>query len=331
MKSIAVFNNKGGVGKTTLLCNLAAYLAIGRKKRVLIVDADPQCNATQSLFSDGAVEKLYENDSSFTIYSVVQPLSVGKGYSQELDPKRSHSFRIDVIPGDPRLALTEDLLATDWTRGISGDTRGLRTSFLFNHLLERCDEYDFVLFDMGPSLGSINRAVLIAVDYFISPMSIDIFSLRAIENIAISFDKWQRQLKSGLDLNEDPGSLEIENPGWRLQFAGYVTQQYTAKRDVEGRRRPVKAFEKIMKQIPAEITEHFLGGGAESVPGVKYELGTIPTLHSLIPMSQTSRKPIFELKAADGVVGAHFSKVKEYTSIIRGITDRLLTNLDQLD
>lgn len=330
MKSIAVFNNKGGVGKTTLLCNLAAFLAIGCDKRVLVIDADPQCNATQSLFHDNIIEQLYDDLTNFTIYSVVQPLSVGKGFSQELEPKRATSFRIDVVPGDPRLALTEDLLATDWTRGISGDTRGLRTSFLFTHLLERCGDYDFVLFDMGPSLGSINRAVLIAADYFISPMSIDIFSLRAIENISISFAKWQRQLKSGLELNEDPQALEIENPGWRLRFAGYVTQQYTAKRDVEGRRRPVKAFEKIMKQIPSEVKEHFLDAGVASVPGLKYELGTIPTLHSLIPMSQTSRKPIFELKAADGVVGAHFSKVKEYTGIIAGIADRLLHNVEQL-
>ena len=330
VRSIAVFNNKGGVGKTTLLCNLAAYLAIGRHKRVLVIDADPQCNATQSLFHDDTVEDLYEDETNFTIYSVVQPLSVGKGYSQQLLPKRSESFGVDVVPGDPRLALTEDLLATDWTRGISGDTRGLRTSFLFTHLLERCGNYDFVLFDMGPSLGSINRAVLIATDFFISPMSIDIFSLRAIENIAISFEKWQRQLKSGLELNEDRSALEIENPGWRLRFAGYVTQQYTAKRDVEGRRRPVKAFETIMKQIPAEVTKHFLAGGSTAVAGMKYELGTIPTLHSLIPMSQTSRKPIFELKASDGVVGAHFSKVKEYTEIIRGISDGLLKNLELL-
>lgn len=330
VKSIAVFNNKGGVGKTTLLCNLAAYLSIGRKKHVLVVDADPQCNATQSLFSDDIIEDLYEDESNFTIYSVVQPLSIGKGYSQSLLPKKSFSFNIDVLPGDPRLALTEDLLATDWTRGISGDTRGLRTSFLFTHLLERCDDYDFVLFDMGPSLGSINRAVLIATDFFISPMSIDIFSLRAIENIAISFDKWRRQLKSGLELNEDPDSLEIENPGWRLQFAGYVTQQYTAKRDIAGKRRPVKAFEKIMTKIPNEVNKYFLDEGSSAVEGVRYELGTIPTLHSLIPMSQTSRKPIFELKAADGVVGAHFSKVKEYKETITGIADRLLANVELL-
>jgi Mrp family chromosome partitioning ATPase len=51
-KSIAFFNNKGGVGKTTLLCNVAAYAAEEHGLKVLVIDADPQCNATQYMFDD---------------------------------------------------------------------------------------------------------------------------------------------------------------------------------------------------------------------------------------------------------------------------------------
>jgi cellulose biosynthesis protein BcsQ len=165
MQSIAVFNNKGGVGKTTLLCNLAAYLAIAKKRRVLVVDADPQCNATQNLFSDETIEDIYENRTSFTIYSVIRPLSLGRGYSEEIRPRHSAHFHVDIIAGDPRLGLTEDLLANDWSQAIAGDTRGLRTTLLFNQLLSLCTRYDYVIFDMGPSLGSINRAVLIAAAF----------------------------------------------------------------------------------------------------------------------------------------------------------------------
>lgn len=62
MKSIAFFNNKGGVGKTTLLCNVAGYLALHKNAKVLVIDADPQCNATQSLFSDETLDLIYKKN-----------------------------------------------------------------------------------------------------------------------------------------------------------------------------------------------------------------------------------------------------------------------------
>jgi cellulose biosynthesis protein BcsQ len=65
MKSIAFFNNKGGVGKTTLVVNLAAYFALRLKKRVLVIDADPQCNATQAMFSDDFIDKRYSSKLAF--------------------------------------------------------------------------------------------------------------------------------------------------------------------------------------------------------------------------------------------------------------------------
>lgn len=330
MKSIAVFNNKGGVGKTTLLTNLAAHLALKHQKKILVIDADPQCNATQSLFHDYQLDSFYEKRSTATtIHSVVAPLSKGRGFANDISTTYSPNFGLDVLIGDPNLGLTEDLLATDWVQGVAGDVRGLRTTLLFSQLLERFGDYDFAFFDVGPSLGSINRAVLLSCDYYLTPMSLDIFSLRAIENISKSLENWKTRYSRGLELIRNPAEdLEVVSPDWDLDFIGYVTQQYTFKRDSTGKARPVKAFEKIMAKVPEVINANIAN---PRIALDELHLGSIPTLHSLIPLSQISRKPIFTLQGSDGVVGAHFSKVKEFESTIAGISSKLLANIAEAE
>lgn len=327
MKSIAFFNNKGGVGKTTLLCNVAAYFATEMKKKVLVIDADPQCNATQYMFKDNELDYLYQETSSFTIYSVIRPLAQGRGYSKDVKIRKSKTFNVDVIPGDPRLALTEDLLARDWGTATAGDTRGIRTSLLFVELLERYDHYDLVFFDVGPSLGSINRAVLLGCDYFVSPMSTDIFSLKAIENIANWFGDWTKKWKSGLKNSDaEEGDIPVKIPRL-VTFAGYVTQQYLAKADSSGARRPVKAYDRIFSQVDNIVKEKFSKNVQLISDNVDYKLGTIPNLFSLIPMSQSSRKPIFGLASVDGVRGAHFAKVKDAEQTFAAVAGKLTNNI----
>lgn len=324
MKSISFFNNKGGVGKTTLLCNVAAYLAMNKKLKICVVDADPQCNATQYFFSDDEVDEIYANSDSFTIYKVIEPLSQGEGYTTSLEVKRSKSFSLDVIPGDPRLALTEDLLAKDWGEVKSGEIRGMKTNLVFSNLLERLDEYDLVLFDVSPSLGAINRSILLTSDFFVSPMSIDIFSLRAFENIAKWINDWSSAWRKGVANVSDETRRQTYVRYDSAKFIGYVTQQYMAKRDIHGERRPVKAYEDIRKEIDSIILKNFVG---DRTPAEPYELGTVPNLFSLVPMSQKSHKPVFELLAKDGVVGAHFTKVKEAKQIFGQVANEILDRI----
>ncbi len=327
MQSVAFFNNKGGVGKTTLLCNVAAFVALNRHKRILIIDADPQCNATQLLLSESDVEEMYDKYNKFTINSIVNPLSLGKGYAESISVLTVPDYGVDLLPGDPRLALKEDLLSKDWQDSIAGDIRGLRTSFLFSQLLAKCEEYDFVFFDMGPSLGSINRAVLLACDFFLSPMSIDIFSLRAIENIATSLVEWKRKLAHGVTQADQAQLADLpDNGSFEVKFLGYVAQQYIQKSS-QGVRRAVFSYDKIMKRIPGVIESNFGQKLQPSAPKIDYSLGTIPNLFSLIPMSQSAHKPVFELKAKDGVRGAHFSKVKDAYDIFEAVTKGIEKNI----
>ncbi len=331
MFATAIFNNKGGVGKTTLLCNLAAFLALERGKRVLVVDADPQCNATQAMFSDIELETLYDDDHRFSVYSVINPLSLGRGYAEKFHTVQKESFGVDILVGDPRLALLEDLLAKDWSSGLGGEIRGLKTTFVFRDLLERCGDYDFVFFDVGPSLGAINRAVLMACDFFISPMSIDIFSLRAIENIRVALETWTKHLANGISLAQDKEALQmLPKSALDIRFAGYVTQQYTAKTTGTGEKRAVKAYEKIMRRVPQSIDKNFVKVLQPKKRALNYQLGSVPNLHSLVPMAQVARRPIFELKAKDGVVGAHFTKVRDSKDLFEVVAERFIANVASL-
>lgn len=331
MRSIVVFNNKGGVGKTTLLCNVAAYLQKVKNKKVIIVDMDPQCNATAYMFPFPQIEQIYTK-SKKTIYEIVKPLQRGIGFQKgELPILTSPHFEVDVIVGDPDLSLSEDFLSKDWLDGKAGDFRGLQTTLMFRDLLSKLDDYDFVFFDVGPSLGALNRSVLAASDFFIVPMSSDIFSIQALENIAKSLKEWKKQLTRGLlDFKEKEGeAFLIDNVevSWHIQFAGYITQQYTAK-TVGGKKQPVKAYEKIIKKIPSTVKKYLME--LNSAELIKPKIGEITNLHSLVPLSQNSSVPIFALKAEHGVVGAHFNKVKEFEETLEEITINLLDNLDSL-
>lgn len=331
MKSIVIFNNKGGVGKTTLLCNLSAYLTIKKHEKVIVIDADPQCNATAYLFPYPKIEEIYHDDEG-TIYEIIKPVQRGKGYlKSKLPILRSPNFKVDVIVGDPKLSLAEDFLGKDWIDGKSGDHRGLQTTLVFKDLVAKLVDYDYVIFDVGPSLGALNRSVLLACDYFLIPMSSDIFSLRAIENISLALNEWKEGLEAGINeykrKEKEDFTIDEKEVKWNLQFIGYVTQQYTAK-TVDGKKIPVNAYEKIIKKIPSTIKKE-LSSFNKHIQSLEFKLGEIPSLHSLVPLSQNASAPIFNLQAKDGVVGAHFNKVREFEQVIGQICQKFEHNIEK--
>ena len=108
-------------------------------------------------------------------------------------------------------------------------------------------------------------------------------------------------------------------------FAGYVTQQYLAKKR-EGQRRAVDAYERIMRRIPELIKYAYISNLQPQLDSIDYDLGTVPNLYSLVPMFQSSCKPVFILEARDGALGAHFSKAKD----VKDILERIASNLERI-
>jgi len=131
MKSLAFFNNKGGVGKTTLLCNVAAFFANEMSKSVLVVDCDPQCNASQYLFDDATLEEIFD-DKTQSVEVLFDSIMAGEGHTSHTPIRHSHEFGVDVICGSPSLSMAEDFLADEWGR--LNNARGISSTLVFSNL-----------------------------------------------------------------------------------------------------------------------------------------------------------------------------------------------------
>lgn len=340
MISICFFNNKGGVGKTTLTCNVAAHFALQLRKRVLLVDCDPQCNTTQLVVRDDVMQKLYRRSDSRaktgTILDVVRPLQIGDA---SIDPDISpmiasaNRFGIDLLPGHPRLSIVEDGLSQAWSEAAGGQIGGLRKS---NWCAALCsslqNRYDIVFFDIGPSLGSLNRTVLLGVQYFVSPMGADLFSIFGIRNIAEWLTHWLSVYAVGFDLssNDSPDTLAEfdikKEPPIKRGFLGYTVQQYITK-SKGGVRRATKAYEKLLQDIPDEVNSslgHFRPQGLDSAA---MHLGDVPHMYSLVPLAQSVNAPIRELLASDGLVGSQYKQRDTYTKNLDAIVQALAANV----
>ncbi len=332
MKSLTFFNNKGGVGKTTLACNLASYMARELKKRILLVDCDPQCNSTQLLLDEEQWEYLYDDIEiapSRTVLKVLDYIRAGdSGIDTTVDVQTSERFGFDVLAGHPGLAAFEDRLSASWVEFLGGDLGGARRSCWVAGLVDAAD-YDLVVFDLGPSLGALNRSVLIGSDRFVTPMAADLFSLYALDNISSWFQSWIREYARGVSALQEnrPGDLERyripEKPRVSKGFAGYTIQQYVTKTSA-GSTRPTAAYDRYKKQVP-ERAKRLTELQAASVADAN--LGTVPYMFSMVQLAQAAHSPIRELTTSDGVRGAQVSQKLRYIKQLDELSQRLVANL----
>lgn len=313
---LTFFNNKGGVGKTSLIYHLA-WMFASLHKRVVIADLDPQANLTAAFLDEDKIEAIWNDlKPGSTIYQSVKPLTgVGDIVSPIL---QNIATGLYLLPGDVALSGFEDTLSAEWPSSMGDNNlyRPMRILTAFWQVMQMAAknaQADIILVDIGPNLGAINRSVLLATDFVAIPLGADLFSLQGLSNLGPTLRSWQNLWQKRLDnwhgSQESDQFPDFQLPAGRMQPIGYLCQQHGVRLD-----RPVKAYDKWVQRIPATYREAVLK--EESVQGMKQEddpycLATIKHYRSLIPMGQEQRKPIFNLTSADGAIGSHANAVAD--------------------
>ena len=313
---LTFFNNKGGVGKTSLIYHLA-WMYSSLDKKVIIADLDPQANLTAAFLTEERIEQLWEKQElGSTIYHCVKPLTevsdIVEPVLQKIKPNLS------LIPGDVKLSGFEDVLSSEWPNSMSDNNlyRPMRMLSSFWQVMQMGAKQinaDIILVDIGPNLGAINRSVLIATNFVVIPLGADLFSLQGLKNLGPTLDSWKNLWEKRLDnwqgSRECRNYTDFELPKGKMQVIGYLCQQHGVRLA-----RPVKAYEKWVNRIPKVYREAVLNqNNPESLRQADdpYCLATIKHYRSLIPMGQEHRKPIFRLTAADGAIGSHANAVQD--------------------
>lgn len=326
MKTIAFFNNKGGVGKTTFTFHLGYALErIGKK--VVFADLDPQCNLTAHVCSNEVIEEAWGTKGN-SLFRAIEPIVTGAGDVRTVAPYKVPNRNIWVFIGDLLLSDFEGELSNAWTQILAAQERGFRvTSSLLRMIKEFGDtnDIDYILVDLGPNLGSLNRSVILGCDNFIIPMIPDLFSLRGSQNIGRVFAQWIDDYSFA---KQRAKVTTFDIPTGEPKFSGYILQQFNVYRD-----RKTKAYQNWSNQIPEYIQQYLIA--PLTTPQLAplnlviecddYKIADFKNYHSLIPLAQEAQKPVFELNNRDGVIGAHYQYVencsKEFTDIANRIVD----------
>lgn len=324
MKTLAFFNNKSGVGKTSLVYHLAwMYADLGLS--VVAADLDPQANLTSMFLDDDRLEALWDNAPAETVYGALEPLLEGTGdiaapHVEDVAPG------LGLVVGDLALSSAEDELSTQWPKCMDRDRRAFRVLSALWRVLDlaaRAREVPLVLIDMGPNLGALNRAALVAADHVAIPLAPDLYSLQGLRNLGPTLRRWRGEWQERQARNPVEG---LPLPGGQMQPAGYIVIQHAVRLD-----RPVKAYARWMARIPEAYRSAVTGEPAAAGLAIDADpdcLATLKHYRSLMPLAQEARKPMFFLKPADGAIGGHAQAVQDCYRDFRSLAQTLARRCD---
>jgi chromosome partitioning protein len=201
---ISIINNKGGTGKTTSVLNLGAALT-KKRKRVLLVDLDSQCNLTSAFGAE-------------TPEIGVGDLLVG---SATLDDVMIKNGKLSLIPSSEKLLDFEFQLNNEPGR-----------EYMLREQLDKvANDFDFILIDCPPSLGTLSINSMVAANHFIVPMQAENFAFIGLDRIMLISEKVKKRMNPDLDL---AGILFVKlDP--RTKFSQAVIQSLSENQNFKGK------------------------------------------------------------------------------------------------
>jgi len=252
---ISVFNNKGGVGKTTLTFHLAHALA-EMGKRVLLVDADPQCNLTIYAMPVDRIHEIWSDEDAYiddfdlarksvtdqafeqicmghrTLHFLLKPAEEGTQALPSLPPPVELRPGLDLLPGRLTMHMFEDVVARRWSDAFVGNALALRTLSEIRRIINRYaadHRYDIAILDTSPSLGPLNKVALTMVDAFVVPCGPDLFSLYGVRNIGNTLKRWRTEFDTLYTLIAPQKRPEF--PKRFVRFLGYTVYNARLRTD----------------------------------------------------------------------------------------------------
>ncbi|MBH3338747.1 ParA family protein [Pseudomonas mendocina] len=333
-KIITLYNHKGGVSKTTTTYHLAHALVEHLGKKVLVVDADPQCNITE-LFLYKIIEELDEKESQgeqtslpgTSLKDALWPRLDGERADVDVENielvKPCTEEELYIFRGDIALSEAEDRLSYAHSQRMTSDMHQKRNHIAIHDMLRRLgerDEFDYILVDVGPSAGALTRAFFLSCDEFLTPVAPDRYNFQAINSLSEILSKWTSE---HLAIVSDFKKLKLNIAEMPPIFKGLIMQRYQRHNGVAK-----TSYQLWIDKIAARTTEKLIpslidSAGKDTVyPTVLRNPITtaIPDFASIAPMMLQLGKPAWRLeKKETGWQGAVWDDREKAMNEIRAL------------